>query len=99
MSCRRIDHRQNFWRIVRVHPSRQVQLDQGMGRSAYLCPRADCLTAAKRKNRLARVLKAQVPETLYQTLEQRLEQSEEASAGATSGSANGVSAGAAAPQP
>jgi uncharacterized protein len=72
VSCRRAAHRQEFWRIVRVYPSQAVQLDQGMGRSAYLCPQASCLQTAQKKNRLGRVLKASVPEELCQLLWQRL---------------------------
>jgi len=72
VSCRKLESKQAFWRIVRVYPARQVQLDQGMGRSAYLCPQASCLTAAQKKNRLGRSLRALVPEQLYETLWQRL---------------------------
>jgi predicted RNA-binding protein YlxR (DUF448 family) len=75
VSCRRVRSKQEFWRIVRVFPSGQVQLDQGMGRSAYICPQASCLQTAQKKNRLGRALHASVPETLYQTLWQRLAQS------------------------
>ena len=73
ITCRRVSLKQEFWRIIRVFPSGQVQLDQGMGRSAYICPQAGCLQAAQKKNRLGRSLHASVPETLYQTLWQRLE--------------------------
>ncbi|UBF25333.1 YlxR family protein [Kovacikia minuta CCNUW1] len=76
VSCRRLAHRSEFWRIVRVHPTQAVALDQGMGRSAYLCPQSGCLQAAQRKNRLGRVLKAPVPESIYQVLWQRLTKSE-----------------------
>ncbi|MCA1994153.1 MAG: YlxR family protein [Coleofasciculus sp. S288] len=72
LSCRKVAPKEAFWRIVRVHPSRQVQLDQGMGRSAYLCPQASCLAAAQKKNRLGRSLRASVPEQVYETLSQRL---------------------------
>ena len=72
VSCRRVAPKESFWRIVRVHPSQQVQLDQGMGRSAYLCPQMNCLGTAKKKNRLGRSLKAPVPEAIYQALAQRL---------------------------
>ena len=72
LSCRKVAPKQAFWRVVRVYPSRQVQLDQGMGRSAYLCPQASCLAAAQKKNRLGRALRALVPEQLYETLWQRL---------------------------
>jgi len=72
ISCRTIAPKDDFWRIVRVHPTRTVQLDQGMGRSAYLCPNANCLKAAQRKNRLGRALKATVSEDVYNQLWQRL---------------------------
>jgi uncharacterized protein len=72
VSCRRCGLKEEFWRIVRIYPSGQVQLDQGMGRSAYICPQSGCLQAAEKKNRLGRSLHASVPETLYQTLWQRL---------------------------
>lgn len=72
ISCGRVAPKQAFWRIVRVHPSRQVQLDQGMGRSAYLCPTASCLTRARHKNRLGRALKAPVADSVYNTLWERL---------------------------
>lgn len=72
ISCRQIAPKNFFWRIVRVYPSRQVQLDQGMGRSAYICPTASCLTVARQKNRLGRALKAPVPDRIYQLLSERL---------------------------
>ncbi|MGF1494494.1 MAG: YlxR family protein [Microcoleaceae cyanobacterium] len=70
--CRKIAPKQAFWRLVRQYPSNQVQLDKGMGRSAYLCPTADCLRAAQKKNRLGRALRANVPEELYRVLWERL---------------------------
>lgn len=72
VSCRRLALKQEFWRIIRLYPSGELQLDQGMGRSAYLCPQASCLQAAQKKNRLGRSLHKPVPLTLYQTLWQRL---------------------------
>ncbi|HEY9750010.1 MAG TPA: YlxR family protein [Allocoleopsis sp.] len=72
LTCRKVAPKEAFWRIVRVYPSRQVQLDQGMGRSAYICPQASCLAAAQKKNRLGRSLRATVPDELYQTLWKRL---------------------------
>lgn len=73
LSCRKVASKEAFWRIVRVYPSRQVQLDQGMGRSAYLCPQSSCLHTASKKNRLGRVLKASIPDSIYQSLWERLE--------------------------
>ncbi|MGF1602959.1 MAG: YlxR family protein [Thermosynechococcaceae cyanobacterium] len=72
ISCRKAAIKSDFWRIVRVYPTRIVQLDLGMGRSAYLCPQADCLKRAQKKNRLGRALRAPIPEAIYQALEQRL---------------------------
>ncbi|AUS99335.1 nucleic acid-binding protein [Nostoc sp. CENA543] len=68
VSCRKAGLKEEFWRIVRVFPSGNVQLNEGMGRSAYICPQHSCLQAAQKKNKLGRSLRASVPETLYQTL-------------------------------
>lgn len=72
ISCRQAAHRNTLWRIVRTFPDHQIQLDQGMGRSAYLCPQTSCLKSSQKKNRLGRALKAPVPPDLYQVLENRL---------------------------
>jgi predicted RNA-binding protein YlxR (DUF448 family) len=72
ISCRRVAPKPEFWRIVRVYPSRTIQLDKGAGRSAYLCPTADCLRAAQKKNRLGRALRGAIPDHIYPTLWQRL---------------------------
>ncbi len=76
ISCRKLAPKNEFWRIVRVYPSRQVQLDQGIGRSAYLCPQSGCLQAARQKNRLGRALKAPIPAQIFQDLEVRSQNSE-----------------------
>lgn len=76
VSCRRLGPKEEFWRIVRVYPTGKVELDQGMGRSAYLCPQDSCLRTAQKKNRLGRALKVAVPDLLYQTLQQRLSDSQ-----------------------
>ncbi|WP_267384513.1 YlxR family protein [Cyanobacterium sp. uoEpiScrs1] len=68
ISCRKIAPKQTFWRIVRVHSSRQVQLDKGMGRSAYICPHESCLYNASKKNRLGKVLRTNIPDNIYRTL-------------------------------
>jgi uncharacterized protein len=73
ISCRKVAAKPEFWRIVRLHPSHVVGLDEGMGRSAYLCPERQCLQAAQKKNRLGRSLKVAVSEQIYQSLWQRLD--------------------------
>ncbi|MDX2244890.1 MAG: YlxR family protein [Leptolyngbyaceae cyanobacterium bins.302] len=70
--CRKLAPKQEFWRVVRVHPSHAIVLDEGMGRSAYLCREEACLKAAQKKNRLGKALKATVPEATYHELTYRL---------------------------
>jgi uncharacterized protein len=72
VACRKVAHRQSFWRIVRVHPSHEVCLNSGMGRSAYLCPEENCLKTAQKKNRLGKALKASIPDSLFDQLAHRL---------------------------
>ena len=79
VSCRRVAPKPEFWRVVRVYPDRTVSLGAGLGRSAYLCPQADCLRQAQRKNRMGRALKANVPAAVFEGLWQRLEEDPEGS--------------------
>ena len=71
VSCRELLNRQQLWRIIRLAEG-GIGLDQGMCRSAYLCPNQVCLEEAKRRKRLQRALRCQVAETIVETLEQRL---------------------------
>ena len=79
VACRELFDRSILWRVIRDHRD-GVLLDQGMGRSAYLCPRKTCLEEAYRRKRLQRALRCQVPETVLAALEQRLSQQTEESA-------------------
>ena len=72
ISCRQTAHRDSLWRVVRTFPDRQVMLDEGMGRSAYLCRNQRCLETAQKKNRLGKALRSPVPSEIYAALEQRL---------------------------
>jgi uncharacterized protein len=72
ISCRKVAPKSEFWRVVRLAEGGKIGLDQGMGRSAYLCPCEDCLKTAQKKDRLSRSLKAAVDPTLYEQLRQRL---------------------------
>ncbi len=76
VSCRKIALRTEFWRVVRCHPSNQIAIDLGdtvhQGRSVYLCPTAECLHLAQKKNRLSKSLKTQVSQDIYQALGFRL---------------------------
>lgn len=43
-----------------------------MGRSAYVCQSSQCIQAAQKKNRLGRVLKIPIPQSVYDELANRL---------------------------
>ena len=72
ISCRRVGQKKSFWRVVRLASNNQIQLDEGMGRSAYLCPDLECWTVAKSKNRLQSSLRTKVDDRIYQSLKERL---------------------------
>ena len=71
VTCRELLDRQQLWRVIRLAEG-GIGLDQGMGRSAYLCPSQVCLDEAKRRKRLQRALRCQVADSIYAALEQRL---------------------------
>ena len=71
LSCRKVAPKSELLRVVRLHPSHELAIDQGMGRSAYLCPNPQCIQAAQKKDRLGRALKASVPSQIYQSLKQK----------------------------
>jgi uncharacterized protein len=72
VSCRKVAARQEFWRVIKCHPTNAIAIDLGQtwmqGRSAYLCPTASCLQLAQKKNRIGRSLKAAITEDIYQQL-------------------------------
>ncbi len=71
ISCHKIDHKSNFFRVVRNHPQHNITLDEGEGRSAYICQNPECLSQAGKK-RLTRALKVTIPPEIYQQLWQKL---------------------------
>lgn len=72
ISCRKVAPKDAFWRVVRVYPSHEIQLEGGMGRSAYLCPQAYCLQIAQKKKRLKNALRVPVSPDIYDQLWKRL---------------------------
>lgn len=72
VSCRKVAHRKELLRVVRIYATGTVQCHDGMGRSAYLCPQLGCLNLAQKKNRLGRSLKAAIPDTIYLQLHQQI---------------------------
>jgi predicted RNA-binding protein YlxR (DUF448 family) len=71
VACRQLLDRRLFWRVIRDHKD-GVLLDAGMGRSAYLCKQEECLEEARRRKRLQKALRCQVPDALLATLQERL---------------------------
>lgn len=71
VSCRELFDRTQLWRVIRLADG-GVTLDQGMGRSAYLCRNRSCLDDARRKKKLQRALRCQVADSIVEALEQRL---------------------------
>ena len=74
VACRQLLDRRQFWRVIRDHKD-GILLDSGMGRSAYLCPKEECFEEARKRKRLQKALRCQVPETVLVVLKQRLNQS------------------------
>ena len=71
VTCRQLLDRQQLWRVIRDHQE-GVVLDEGMGRSAYLCPSEACLEEALRRKRLQKALRCQVPKSVVEVLQKRL---------------------------
>ena len=71
VACRHLQDRCHLWRVIRDHKD-GVLLDSGMGRSAYLCPKEECLEEARRRKRLQKALRCQVPDAVLTTLNERL---------------------------
>jgi predicted RNA-binding protein YlxR (DUF448 family) len=71
-ACRRLADRREFWRVIRRADGSGLALDEGMGRSAYLCQEPACLEEARRRKRLQRALRCQVADSIISALEQRL---------------------------
>jgi predicted RNA-binding protein YlxR (DUF448 family) len=85
VSCQCIALRDNFWRVVRVPiasldnsqnesapKSFRIQLDDGMGRSAYVCKKLECLQIAQKKNRLGRSLRTPISPEIFDILKSRI---------------------------
>jgi predicted RNA-binding protein YlxR (DUF448 family) len=71
VACRQLLDRSLLWRVIRDHKN-GVLLDRGMGRSAYLCSTEACLDEARRRKRLNKALRCQVPDSVVEVLQERL---------------------------
>ena len=79
VACRQLLDRRQLWRVIRDHQD-GVLLDEGMGRSAYLCREENCLEEATSRKRLQKALRCQVPDDVLTALEQRLRDATDVSA-------------------
>ncbi|HJN36909.1 MAG: YlxR family protein [Prochlorococcus sp.] len=71
VACRALVDRRQLWRVIRDHQDGLV-LDDGMGRSAYLCQSEACLEEARRRKRLQKALRCKVPDDVMEALQKRL---------------------------
>jgi predicted RNA-binding protein YlxR (DUF448 family) len=72
VACRCLVDRRQLWRVIRLAGG-GIALDQGMGRSAYLCPDPACLEDARRRKRLQRALRCQIADSIISALAGRLD--------------------------
>ena len=71
VACRKLLDRQGLWKVTRDHRD-GVVLSDGMGRSAYLCPNEECLEESRRRKRLQKALRCQIPASVEEMLQKRL---------------------------
>lgn len=72
MACGEESPKRALLRVVRT-PDGAVMYDKtgkANGRGAYVCACSECVRAAKKKKALARALKTQVDDSVYETLEE-----------------------------
>lgn len=72
ISCRQVKPKQDFLRVVRTYPDGQIQINSGMGRSAYICPEPECLTIAKKQKKLSKALRTNIGNSIWEQLEQEI---------------------------
>jgi len=71
VACRQLLDRSTLLRVIRDHKN-GVLLDNGMGRSAYLCPSEACFEEARRRKKLQKSLRCQISEEFMKALQERL---------------------------
>ena len=71
VACRQLMDRRQLLRVIRDYKD-GVLIGKGMGRSAYLCHKEDCLEEALRRKRLQKTLRCMVPKDIIMALEQRI---------------------------
>ena len=73
VSCRELFDRRQLLRIIRLAGGAGVVMDEGMGRSAYVCASNACVEDARKRRKLQRALRVPVADSVYDALAKRLE--------------------------
>ena len=68
ISCRQVKEKSSFIKIVRNFSDGEILIDQGMGRSAYICPQAECITIAQKQKKISRSLRRNINPEVYELL-------------------------------
>tara|TARA_Y100001968_G_C19413038_1_gene747443 strand:- start:1095 stop:1373 length:279 start_codon:yes stop_codon:yes gene_type:complete len=71
VACRQIIDRNRLFKVTRDHKD-GVILEGGMGRSAYICPKENCLKEAWRRKLLQKALRCPVDLKVIKILQDRL---------------------------
>ena len=74
LGCREMKNKKDLIRVVRS-PEGEISLDfrgKKPGRGAYVCPREECLTRARKSRALERAFSAQIPPEVYDQLEEQM---------------------------
>ena len=71
VACKKLLDRRQLWKVTRDKKD-GIVLDNGMGRSAYLCPNENCIEESLRRKRLQKALRCQVPIAVFEELQKRL---------------------------
>ena len=74
VACKKLLDRRQLWKVTRDKKD-GIVLDNGMGRSAYLCPNENCIEESWRRKRLQKALRCQVPSSVIEVLQKRLKES------------------------
>ncbi len=72
VACKKLIDRKKLWKVTKDYRD-GVVLENGMGRSAYLCPNETCLEDAWKRKRLQRALRSRVELSLVEVLRNRLD--------------------------
>ena len=74
VACKKLLDRKQLLKVTRDYQN-GVVLENGMGRSAYLCPNENCIEESWRRKRLQKALRCQVSISVIEVLQKRLKES------------------------